>query len=76
MIAEGSFVHSLDLRDDAEMFYVVVETGIHTSSGFAHKIALPEQPEVGFYRLVNLLVPADAEIAREVAEAKRLAPNA
>lgn len=70
----GSFVHSLYLRDDPETFYVVIEEGVHTRSGLAHKIALPEEPTVGLYRLDSLLVPADKEVAQLVTEAERLAP--
>lgn len=74
-VSPGSFVHSHDKRDDPETFYVVVETDVHTSSGLAHKIALPEEPEQTFYRLVWLLSSADAEVKHHVAEAERHAAD-
>lgn len=71
----GTLVHSLDLRDDPEVFYVVLETDIHTRSGLCHKIAEVGREEHWVYRLVRLLVDADAEVAALVREAERLAPK-
>lgn len=69
VIRVGGFVHSLDSRDDRDDFFVVLEMDVRTTSGLAHKIALPGEHE-SMYRLVRMLVSADEEIARFVREAE------
>ena len=71
----GTIVHSLDLRDDPEMYYVVVEEHIHTRSGLCDKIAEIGNEEHAVYRLQRLLVDAGPEVARHVEEARKLAPK-
>jgi hypothetical protein len=72
---EGTIVHSLDLRDDPQMFYVVIESDIHCSSGLCDKIAEVGREEFGVYRLQRLLVDATDETKRLAREAADLAPK-
>jgi hypothetical protein len=70
MIEKGTIVHSLDTRDDREVYFVVLETGVPTRAGMTCKIAECGREEEHVYRQDRLLREADAEIRAEVDAAK------
>jgi hypothetical protein len=70
----GQFVKSLDPRDDHDLFFVVVETGVQHLTEPASAITLPGDDERrAVYRFDRLLASASREIAHEVADVERIA---
>lgn len=70
MFSSGTIVKSRDPRDDAEMFYVVIEGTIRHRTGLCSKIAEMGNEEVEVYRLDRFLTDASAEVAENVRAAE------
>lgn len=75
MFSPGTIVRSRDPRDDAEMFYVVIEGTIRHRTGMCSLIAEMGQEEVEVYRLDRFLVDASAEVAEHVRVAEEHAKD-